>query len=217
MTTAAEGEKRPSRLCASPWAEPSAARPLGDVAATLTAAQVAQWRKDGYCVVDGVFPAELVAAERAEAIETYPDMAPVRLTLARTAKPACPPACLPASLSGAGLMPGRCQLMRMWMWRALLFAGRDGAPAAQRKQRLPLRHAGQERHLGANKPVPHRLPPYVAVLLWADLGHRSGQVHPRLLRAVAQLLDTEDIRLSECQVWCKYGDYSAPQPQPADG
>ena len=28
---------------------------------------------------------------------------------------------------------------------------------------------------------------------------------------------TGEIRLSECQVWCKYGDYSQPQPQPADG
>ena len=35
----------------------------------------------------------------------------------------------------------------------------------------------------------------------------EASVHPRLLRAVAQLLDTDNIRLSECQVWCKYGDY----------
>eukprot|EP01050_Picozoa_sp_SAG11_P027221 SAG11_NODE_6804_length_1245_cov_1.242583_2_plen_164_part_00 len=45
----------------------------------------------------------------------------------------------------------------------------------------------------------------------------DASVHPRLLRAVAQLLGTEQIRLSECQVWCKYGDYSAPQPRPATG
>lgn len=42
-------------------------------------------------------------------------------------------------------------------------------------------------------------------------------VHPRLLRAVSQLLGTEEIRLSECQVWCKYGDYSQPQPRLSSG
>jgi hypothetical protein len=42
-------------------------------------------------------------------------------------------------------------------------------------------------------------------------------VHPRLLRAIAQLLGTEDLRLSECQVWCKYGDYNEAQPTPAEG
>lgn len=51
----------------------------------------------------------------------------------------------------------------------------------------------------------------------------AASVHPRILRAVSQLLDTVDIRLSECQVWCKYGaylesngDYS-PQPSIEEG
>ena len=35
----------------------------------------------------------------------------------------------------------------------------------------------------------------------------ATSVHPRILRAVSQLLGTVDIRLSECQVWCKYGAY----------
>jgi len=51
----------------------------------------------------------------------------------------------------------------------------------------------------------------------------AASVHPRILRAVSQLLGTVDIRLSECQVWCKYGaylesngDYS-PQPSIEEG
>ena len=78
MATQQEGERRPSKLCASPWAEPTPALPLDDDSATLTAAQVEHWARHGYAVVDGVLPPDLVAAEAAEAIETYPDMEPVR-------------------------------------------------------------------------------------------------------------------------------------------
>ena len=77
MAAQQEGERRPSKLCASPWAEPTPALPLDDDSATLTAAQVEHWARHGYAVVDGVLPPDLVAAEAAEAIETYPDMEPV--------------------------------------------------------------------------------------------------------------------------------------------
>jgi len=78
MAAQQEGERRPSKLCASPWAEPTPALPLDDDSATLTAAQVEHWARHGYAVVDGVLPPDLVAAEAAEAIETYPDMEPAR-------------------------------------------------------------------------------------------------------------------------------------------
>ena len=139
-----EGQRRPSQLCKAPWAEPSPALPLDHASATLTDEQVAHWHREGYAVVNGVLPPELVAAECAEAILTYPDMGPA-----------------------------------------------DTSPPPRQ---------------GAND-FPFDMP-----------AKNDASVHPRLLRAVAQLLDTEAIRLSECQVWCKYGEYyNADQPEPKDG
>jgi hypothetical protein len=102
------------------------------------------WHREGFTVVNGVLPPDLVAAEVAEAIATYPDMS----------------------------------------------AGESSPPSPQ----------------GSND-FPFDMP-----------AKNDVSVHPRLLRAVSQLLDTEDIRLSECQVWCKYGEYdNADQPELQEG
>jgi hypothetical protein len=106
--------------------------------------QIAHWHREGYAVVNGVLPPELVAAESKEALETYPDMGPEDT--------ATPP------------------------------------------------------RQGVND-FPFDMP-----------AKNEASVHPRLLRAVAQLLDTDNIRLSECQVWCKYGDYcNDDQPEAQEG
>ena len=120
-------------MCPAPWAHSS---PALRGAATLTDAHVVQWQTHGYAVVEGVFPAELIAAEVEEARASFPEPSPD----------------------------------------------------------MVLEH-------GTSCDFPFATP-----------ARNDVALHPRLLRAVAQLLGTEALRLSECQQWSKYGDYSSPQP-----